>query len=725
MNQTDKSQNQSSVSNTYTNHLRFIALVIAVIVVIFAIALYGKADKARIAQLNCEQVKDNTVRLANEIDGLIGERLDSMKILSGFYSISLNSPDVDVKLLQSISDDSSFDFMEYTDATGNDYNITGGISDATDRRYYIDGMKGNIGMELLFESRATHETLLMFYAPVKYEQEPIGVMLGVCQATGTLSDLLNVTYYDEQATVYLCTGDGDIVASSVPLQTLDVRNQIPINEVISDPETKNTIAASLQTGATNTFHDTQSGIGCIAKLPETGWYLIEIFPDAAHNAWVKGSERLTQYLEVVLLLVLVFLLAVISFTNHKDKEIIIIKEEEQKQLLAEARDKAEEANRAKSTFLFNMSHDIRTPMNAIVGFTNLLERNGDDPQKRAQYIKKIQTSNRYLLSLINNVLQMARIESGEITLEESVWTAEQFMDGIRSMFENEMNKKKLAFTSSMQVQHSYILCDSTKIREIFLNIVSNAVKYTPEGGRISMTLTELPSETDGIVLYKTVVSDTGIGMSEEFLPKLFEPFAREQTSMGNKIEGTGLGMPIIKKLIDRMGGTVEVESTLGKGTTFTVMIPYRVASAEEIAASKQEAIPHTNNYFKGHRILLAEDNDLNAEIAIEILTEAGFTVERAEDGVRCVDMYSNAKAHYYDLILMDIQMPNMNGYQATQAIRKLPDQEKANIPILAITANAFDEDKKNAYRSGMNGHIAKPINVPKMMETLSEIFHAP
>ena len=383
---------------------------------------------------------------------------------------------------------------------------------------------------------------------------------------------------------------------------------------------------------------------------------------------------------------------------------------------------ANAASAAKSAFLFNMSHDIRTPMNAIIGFTELLEKHLDDKELATSYIKKIQTANDFLLSLINNVLEMARIESGKTTLDETYWDAYVFNDTLYSLFDSQMKEKGITFTRTNRVQHPDVICDETKLREIFLNILSNALKYTPSGGTVTMNLTEIPSDIQGYAMYQTVIEDTGIGMSEEFLPHLFEEFTRERSSTESKLNGTGLGMPIVKKLVDLMQGTIEVESKVGKGTKITVTLPHRIAQDGDTPRVIEKGKGYDENCFQGKRILLAEDNALNAEIAITILEEAGFEVEHAEDGIICVDMMEKADAGYYDLILMDIQMPNMDGYKATKTIRKFSDPIKAGITIVAMTANAFEEDKKNAYEAGMNWHIAKPIKVDALMSALTEIL---
>lgn len=381
---------------------------------------------------------------------------------------------------------------------------------------------------------------------------------------------------------------------------------------------------------------------------------------------------------------------------------------------------AEAANKAKTDFLFNMSHDIRTPMNAIIGYADLMERHFGETEKCRDYLNKIKSSGDFLLSLVNNVLEMARIESGKVVLNEEVCEAKNLVSKVISVYSNLMEQKKITFTTNVDVKEKYYYGDEVKLSEIFLNIVSNAYKYTNEGGKISLTVKELSCEKPGYIRLQTTVSDTGIGMSKEFLPQIFEEFSREYTSTENKIEGTGLGMPIVKKLVDFMNGTIEVESEPGKGSTFVVTIPHEIAKVEDVKREKSPKIDMKK--FIGRKILLVEDNELNAEIATELLSEAGFIIERAEDGKICIEMLEDKEAKYYALILMDVQMPNLNGYDTTRIIRKLEDEEKANIPIIAMTANAFEEDKQNALSAGMNGHLAKPIEVDKLMETLAQIF---
>lgn len=378
---------------------------------------------------------------------------------------------------------------------------------------------------------------------------------------------------------------------------------------------------------------------------------------------------------------------------------------------------AESANRAKSTFLFNMSHDIRTPMNAIIGYADLAARHSDEPAKLKKYMENIQVCGQNLLMLLNNVLDLARIENDKTEMEYSVSDVEKDFRNCIAMFQNQADSKGQTLTVTTHLLHPYIYADVPHLTEVCTNLVSNAVKYTGNGGTIRCDVAQKPGEKEGWCDTVITVADDGIGMSQEFQQHIFEPFERERTSTVSKVEGSGIGMGIVKKLVGLMGGTVEVESKIGVGSTFTVTIPCRIASEDEIQA-KREVNPSDQKCLCGTRILLTEDNDLNAEIATDLLQEEGCTVDRAKDGVECVDMLEKAADGTYQLILMDVQMPVMNGYDATKVIRRMDDPPKANIPIVAMTANAFSEDKQVALDAGMNDHIAKPIDMSVLVPTL-------
>ena len=412
-----------------------------------------------------------------------------------------------------------------------------------------------------------------------------------------------------------------------------------------------------------------------------------------------------------------------AVVGTRNIDSLIKKERMQEEKLKKAYAAAENANKAKTEFLNNMSHDIRTPMNVILGYNHLMKSQLTE-SKQLDYQKKIEQSGKLLLAIINNVLDMARIESGKIKVDENYERVGEVVDEIISTFSSEAEEKEIHLSGSMKVTHRNILCDGTKIREIYVNLVSNAMKYTPRGGNVTITVEELPCEKEGYMKVKSEIKDTGIGMSKEYLPTLFEPFSREQNTTTRRIGGTGLGMPIVKKMVDLMGGSIEVASELGKGTVFTFTLMHKIAD-RKFYSQKTEAAETSEmgKNLSGKHVLLAEDNDLNAEIAVTVLEETGIVIERVEDGIQCVNRVAQMSPGTYDLILMDIQMPNMDGYQAAQCIRHLDDKMKAEIPIIAMTANAFAEDRKKAFDAGMNGHIAKPIDIEKLGAVILSVLN--
>ena len=440
-------------------------------------------------------------------------------------------------------------------------------------------------------------------------------------------------------------------------------------------------------------------------VPNDTWYF-EIRPA---TGWITPTQ---EAFNVLLLLVL----PALATAGYWQFELRRYKDAVHAAELEKAAREAQAANVAKTRFLFNMSHDIRTPMNAIIGYAGLLAAHLDERDRALDYLGKIRSSSDFLLSLINYVLEMARIESGKAALKLEPSDINELAASLKAVFDPLADEKHITTTCTIDIQHPYVRSDQTKVREIFLNIISNAIKYTPEGGRVDFTMTELPGETPDTVRYKAVVQDDGIGMSAEYLPHLFEEFSREHTSTESRVIGTGLGLPIVKSLVQLMGGTIDVESTVGKGSTFTVVIPFPVISKEELTQQREQPADPAAG-LAGKHLLLAEDNDLNAEIALTILQENGMIVNRAEDGIRCLELLGAKPAGYYDAVLMDIQMPRMDGYQAAQAIRALPDA-RSTVPIIAMTANAFEEDKQRAFDAGMNDHISKPISVNALLAAL-------
>ena len=387
----------------------------------------------------------------------------------------------------------------------------------------------------------------------------------------------------------------------------------------------------------------------------------------------------------------------------------------------DALDKAEIASRAKFSFLFSMSHDIRTPMNAITGFTAMAKKHLDDTEKIEDYLNKIETAGNQLLALINQVLEMSRIESGKIILTDQKADVLERAAILRTLYSEQAEANGLKFTVTTEnILHSKVITDADRMKQITTNIIGNALKYTPEGGSVDYIITEKPCDKPGYGNYVFTVRDTGIGMSPEFVEHIFDEFSRENTSTVSKIQGPGLGMSIVKQLTDLLGGTIDIQSEKGRGTTISITIPMKWDTETETAAEKDSAGLRVN--LEEMKVLLVEDNEMNREIAEEILSENGMFIETAADGDIAVDMVRNAAPGQYDLILMDVQMPRMNGYEATRAIRALEDPEKASLPIIAMTANAFEEDRMNAMAAGMNEHLAKPIDIAKLMNTLVRIY---
>ncbi len=988
-------------------HLKQIGLYcVVILLILMAFFIFTRENRKRITAQNMEYIKDSTAQIAERADAVLSEGYDNVGILSAFLSYSLDSPQVDVEQLRNLAGNSVFDFIEFADKDGMDHNITGRVSDATDRQYYLDGMKGNSGLEVIFDSRATHETLLMFYSPVFYEQKPVGVMIGVYQAANRLNRLLQAHYFGKQVELYLCTPEGRIAASSLPL---DTREDIRIGDLAEgDAELASSMEEAVQNGTGLTFAlGSNRGSGCMARLAENGWFLVQIFPQAINDAMVQEANAAGIILEgflltvfgIVLVLLILFyrkerqeieevaeergkyknaVLAdavivfeanltrnlilegvwkghdgkpvpidtvlglslpysyddyidhwveryveedsrelflkntsreylnrafsegkseiffdynakslegvkmfarrsiyltqeqktgdVIAYSNVKDitdqkrsegqrqqyermllttasglyegvrqidlsdftttylsfendgirstdkgdwhewlrEQISYVHPDDAKKLLAcldgeqllrlpagdsircdfkskqktesgfhrvysttafksemggkmyihlvtmdhtaamenEMRQKAliedallraENASKAKTAFLSNMSHDIRTPMNAIIGFTSLASAHIGEPELVQDYLEKISASSSHLLSLINDVLDMSRIESGRIHLNETECSLKEVLQELENMLTPDLNSRHQNFSvDATALVDGDVICDKLRLNQILMNLLGNAMKFTDPGGSISIWVTEKPDEREGWAAYEFHVKDTGIGISEEFQKRIFDPFERERSSTVSGIQGTGLGMTITKNLVELMGGSIAVASKKGEGAEFTVRIPMK-KDAKKIGDEAEEKQGNLSAQvvgegddrraaMKGQRILLVEDNDLNREIAREILSSYGLRIEEARDGKEAVQRLLKKGAGYYCLVLMDIQMPVMDGYEATRQIRAFEDRKLAKIPIIAMTANAFEEDQKRVIEMEMDAHIPKPIDVEQMMDVLEEIL---
>ena len=445
------------------------------------------------------------------------------------------------------------------------------------------------------------------------------------------------------------------------------------------------------------------------EIPNNIWY----FDIAPSNGWIPVSYWLLAIAASYIFSLLVATIYYqISSKKHREKQYAAD--------LKKAAELAKSANEAKTRFLFNMSHDIRTPMNAIIGFSGLLEKNLQNEEKAKEYLGKICSSGNLLMTIINQILEIARIERGTIALQLKAEDINAVFHTVNTVFEEDIRKKNLQYSADLDVYHTFIFCDRVKLQEIMLNIISNAIKYTSDGHAVHVKIYEKDSENPRKARFIFTCEDTGIGMSEEYLPHIFEEFSREHTTTENKVAGTGLGLPIVKSMIEMMGGSIQVESTQGVGTKFTVDISFDMASEADVYRDQISEQPDVLEKLEGKRILLAEDNDLNAEIAIELLAEQKIITDRAEDGAECLDKLEKAVAGYYDMILMDIQMPVMDGYDAAARIRRMKDEKKASIPIVAMTANAFAEDRQKAISMGMNDHVAKPIDMNVLLPVIAK-----
>ena len=445
------------------------------------------------------------------------------------------------------------------------------------------------------------------------------------------------------------------------------------------------------------------------EIPNNTWYF-DIVPS---NGWIPVSYWLLAIaVSYIFSLLVATIYYQISSKKHREKQYAAD--------LKKAAELAKSSNEAKTRFLFNMSHDIRTPMNAIIGFSGLLEKNLQNEEKAKEYLGKICSSGNLLMTIINQILEIARIESGTIALQLKAEDINTVFHTVNTVFEEDIRKKNLQYSADLDVYHTFIFCDRVKLQEIMLNIISNAIKYTSDGHAVHVKIYEKDSEDPRKARFIFTCEDTGIGMSEEYLPHIFEEFSREHTTTENKVAGTGLGLPIVKSMIELMGGSIQVESTQGVGTKFTVDISFDMASESDVYRDQISEQPDVLEKLEGKRILLAEDNDLNAEIAIELLAEQKIITDRAEDGAECLDKLEKADSGYYDMILMDIQMPVMDGYDAAARIRRMKDEKKASIPIIAMTANAFAEDRQTAISMGMNDHVAKPIDMNVLLPVIAK-----
>lgn len=830
-------------------------------IIFIAFGVFVNTNKQRIITQNTEYVEEAALQKAKRIDDVLLSAQNSLEVIASLYGDIMDNSEIDFEMLNQLAEKAPFDYIDFVNAEGWDINGDGRRIDVSDRAYFRDGIQGNSGMNIVFDSRIADENFVVFYQPLRYKGKVIGLLTGHYREK-QMKDIITTVYFGEQASTFLCLSDGRVVSGSTPFgEPENLLESLQCTEYISE-ETYNAFSEAIQNKESNSFiYQGKNGycITCVTKLPGNDWMLVQTFPAAVTSKMLSNASAAGIQLEVELILLFVVCVVFLMLRSRKqrmrllsektkelgymewlfsvltqntddvfilfspktfradyispnlerilgvDREVIAA--DARKMLLASGDNKAtftqenfasvkenstwqtdrevrhcktgerrwykehlyhvniqgEErflltlsdrtverqmnealnnaleaaniANQAKSNFLSNMSHDIRTPMNAIVGFAMLLEKEADKPDKVRLYTQKIVASGHHLMNLINDVLDMSKIESGKTTLNIAEFSMAELLEELEDIIQPEARAKE--HTMEIRVQGEIpemLLGDKLRINQMLLNLLSNAVKYTPKGGKIEFLVQRLERASVSPVCLRFVVKDNGIGISEEFLKTIFDPFAREINSVTNTIQGTGLGMAITKNIVDLMGGTITVKSQPGRGSTFIVELELavpkqssdgqpesvRAAHGEEAAEEEKVCPSFSDRPLEGMLILAAEDNDLNAEIVSEMLIMLGAKCERAINGMEALELFKESEAGHYSMILMDIQMPVMNGYEATKSIRSCGHQDAEKIPIIAMTANAFAEDVKNALEAGMNDHISKPVDVSVLRDTLEK-----
>ncbi len=820
-------------------------ILLGIIFVIFAI--FVNTNKNRIIEQNKSYVEDAASQTAGRIDDTLTWTKNSLEIIAYLYGDSMTSPQVDLELLNQIAKKAPFEHIAFVTPEGINISIRGENVDVSDRFYFQDGMQGKSGMAVIFDARTTEQNLVVFYTPLRYRGEIIGVLVGH-YVEEQMRDIITTTYFGVETSTFLCMLNGDVVSSASPYGALlnmkDVIRQLgPV-----DTSVYASLEHAMQNQESYTFTykgKYGEGIAHMVHLPQNDEVLVQTIPSRVTGNMLANANAAGILLEVELLLLFAACFLIYLFRSKKkrrklldekakelqymewlfsvltqntddvyvlfspedfgaeyvspnlknvlglepdmvkenarllfltsvdgkyafsdenlklvmekgssqadrerrhcvtgerrwyheviyhmtiqgtDKFLLMLSdrtmERQMNETLNDALNATQAANQAKSHFLANISHDIRTPMNAVVGFATLLERDYDQPRKVKEYTKKLMASGRHLMNLINDVLDMSKIESGKAFLNMAEFEMsdllEELMDIILPQAKAKGHQLEMEVLGRIPQR---LLGDKLRINQILLNLLSNAVNYTPEGGEILFLIECLDEEASNYATIKFVVTDNGIGMSEEFIKTVFDPFAREVTSTTNSVLGTGLGMAITKNLVDLMGGTIGVQSEVGKGSEFVVELKFAVpktgclSEAESVGSvqtEKEIALMLEENQKKESLFLLVEDNELNAEIMMEILKGEGILCEQAVNGKEALERFEQSRAGYYDMILMDVQMPIMSGYEATMAIRQSAHPDAEKIPIIAMTANAFAEDVQNALNAGMNAHIAKPVDI--------------
>ena len=844
---------------------RIIPIVILLILIIASFAAYLTANRRMTVSRNAKYVEDAATQTAKRIEDLLVGAQNSIRAIAHLYEQTMDSDRIDIEALQKIVDDTPFDYIGIVNTDGIYTDNHGKQAQVSDRYYFQDGMAGHSGMDIIFNGRIARENLMIFYAPLWFDGEVVGILTGR-YGENRMREIIASTYFEEPAMTYLCLSDGTVFSSSND-------NDPPENIITAvqkadgtDPETIAALEDALENGNSKSLTYTSkqgSNAAYVTKLPDKDWMLLQIFPIKVTNAMLNESNTITIYLELWLVLLFVIYILILLVENRRQKSKLVMEKQEIRDIvdstsqlfssfvlvdlkndsyeylksefqgnkktddggsgeappqsgiysklqeywnariiqedehmqnrftansiqthltkdipylqyeyrvqentlrwrqisvlclkrengiptavlmavqdvtelkeaelqnrmaIEEAYRSAKAANEAKTMFLSNMSHDMRTPMNAIIGFSTLLDRDASKPDKVREYTGKITASGQHLLQLINDVLDMSKIESGQKSLNITEFDLNELLEELDAVIQTAIRAKQQSLDFKIcDVNGTHFLGDRLRLSQILLNLLSNAVKYTPEGGHIELTILGLPEITRGYAHLRFQVQDNGIGISPEFLKHIFDPFTREKNSTASGILGTGLGMAITKNLVDLMGGTISVESTQGEGSTFRVELELRYGTQPEKSSQQEEislSAPDANP-LEGLKVLVAEDNDINAEILEELLSFEGVSCERTINGQEALERFRQTPPGYYDAVLMDIQMPIMNGYETARAIRDLDRSDAAAIPIVAMTANAFADDVKNSMEAGMNAHLSKPIDMAELKDVLEKLI---
>ena len=846
---------------------RIIPASIMLICVIASFAAYMNVNRRMTVSRNAKYVEDAANQTAKRIEDLLVGAENSISAIAHLYGQTMDPDRIDIETLQKMVDDTPFDYIGIVGADGIYTDNHGKQAQVSDRFYFQDGMAGHSGMDIIFNGRIAHENLMIFYAPLWFDGEVVGVLTGR-YGEHQMREIIASTYFEEPAETYLCLPDGTVFSSS--------NDDDPLENIITalrkadgaDQKTLETLEDALKNGHSRSLTYTSkqgSNAAYVTKLPGKDWMLLQVFPIKVTNAMLNESNAIAMYLELWLVLLFVVYILVLVMENRRQKAKLVMEKQEMRDIvdstsqlfsrfvlvdlkndtyeylksdirergeadhvgtgeellqkgiysqlrnywdarvvqedehvrnqltissiqqnltedtpflqyeyrvqednirwtqisvlclkrengtpasvlmavqdvtelkdaelknrmaMEEAYRAAKAANEAKTMFLSNMSHDMRTPMNAIIGFSTLLDRDASQPDKVREYNGKIAASGRHLLSLINNVLDMSKIESGQNSLNIAEFALNDLLEELDSVIQPQVREKRQSLDVKVcGLKEERFLGDRLRLSQILLNLLSNAVKYTPEGGHIELAILGLPETSRGYAHLCFQVRDNGIGISPEFMKHIFDPFTREKNSTASGILGTGLGMAITKNLVDLMGGTITVESTQGEGSTFRVELELRYGAQTAETSRREEAgtSAHGTNRLEGLKVLAAEDNDINAEILEELLSCEGVSCERTVNGQEALERFRETPPGYYDAVLMDIQMPVMNGYEAARAIRALDRPDAESIPIVAMTANAFAEDVQNAMEAGMNAHLSKPIDMEVLKAVLEKLIHS-